>query len=228
MLFTEQLRALSHSSLFRGLTAGEIEDYLSHIGVKPLTAEAGKTLVYQGEENRDVFVLISGRAVGERLFHEGKEATINEFAAGAVFGDVISGGDRTSPVNVRTAEDSELLRIPFDAVVSGAAASPAGERVLLNLIEEISGKYFALMSRLNMLLCPSLRGKIAAYLLGCAEREKSAVFECPHSREEQAKLLNCDRSALSRELSRMKMVGLIDYSGRRFELLNVPELELLV
>lgn len=227
MLTQPQLDALSASPLFRGLTAQETQDYLRRLRRKPVSVAAGKTLVYQGEENRDIFVLLSGRCVGERLFREGREVTVNEFVTGAVFGDVISGGEKASPVNVRAAQDSELLRIPLASVISGVGTQ-TGERVLRNLIEEISGKYFTLMNRLNMLLCPTLQGKIAAYLLDCAERENNSVFVCPHSREEQARLLNCDRSALSRELSRMKKSGLIDYSGKEFKLLDVPELELLV
>lgn len=228
MLTRSQIEVIAKTPMFLGLTPAETEEYLRAGGHYPAPVKAGEALVYQGEENGQVFILLSGRAVGERLYREGKLVTVNEFAAGSVFGDVISSGERVSPVTVSAAEDSLVLRIPFSAIVAAAGGSRTGEEVLKNLIEEIAGKYFTLMERLDMLLCPTLRGKISAYLLSCMDKGGGAAFTCPHTREEQARLLNCDRSALSRELSRMRAEGLIEYGGRRFEIKNRPALEALI
>lgn len=224
MLTGTQLELISRTPLFMGISVPETEDYLKTMGIYPISVRAGETLIYQGEENRTVYVILSGSAVGERLYREGSLVTVNEFAAGSVFGDVISSGERASPVTVSAAEDSQMLRIPFSNIVLALGDSETGERVLRNLIEEIAGKYFTLMDRLNMLLCPTLRGKISAYLLSLG----SGALTCPHSREEQARLLNCDRSALSRELSRMRAEGLIDFCGRRFEIPDRQALERLI
>lgn len=49
---------------------------------------------------------------------------------------------------------------------------------------------------------------------GCAE------FEIPFNRTDMANYLDADRSALTRELARMKECGLIDFEKRNFKILQ--------
>ncbi len=65
----------------------------------------------------------------------------------------------------------------------------------------ISDKYFPLSRRIDLLVMKSLRAKVAAYLLSEAEQQGTADLLHPVSRIQLADYLNCDRSALSRELS---------------------------
>lgn len=73
--------------------------------------------------------------------------------------------------------------------------------MLQNLVRTISDKYFLLSRRVDLLLLKSLRAKVCAYLLSEAEAHHSLTFTVPYSRIQLADYLNCDRSALSRELS---------------------------
>ena len=51
---------------------------------------------------------------------------------------------------------------------------------------------------------------MCAYLLSEAEVHHSLTFTIPYSRIQLADYLNCDRSALSRELSLMQRDGLLE------------------
>lgn len=221
----EQIETLENSSLFKGISADGIEKFLASAGVSPRTFEAGTQFVRQGESQSAIHIVLSGRAVGERFEPDGRSVIVNEFHKGEVFGDLLSGTEEKSPVTVLMAEDGEVIKLQFKSLLTCAGADTATqERLLRNLMTQIAGKYFALQRRLDILLCPGLRGKISAYLLGERDKEGSDSFIVPHSREEQSRLLNCDRSALSRELSRMKKEGLIDYDGSRFEIKDASAL----
>lgn len=218
----KQLNILCHSPLFLGLDIEDINSFLKAIGSAPSHYVAGEQLVRQDELHSAIHIILSGKAVGERLLSDGRAVIVNEFRAGEVFGDMLSGAEEKSPVTVSMTKEGDLLRLPFTALISRREVDAATqERVLRNLITEIAGKYFALQRRLDMLLCPSLRGKIAKYLLDQREIQGTDSFVVPHSREEQSRILNCDRSALSRELSRMKHEGLISYHGMQFQV-NEP------
>ena len=82
--------------------------------------------------------------------------------------------------------------------------------MLQNLVRTISDKYFLLSRRVDLLLLKSLRAKVCAYLLSEAEVHHSLTFTIPYSRIQLADYLNCDRSALSRELSLMQRDGLLE------------------
>ena len=84
----------------------------------------------------------------------------------------------------------------------------------------ISDKYFLLARRVDLLLLRSLRAKVSAFLLAEAERAGQLTFRIPFTRAQLADYLNCDRSALSRELSRMQREGLLDTYRSSFKLLQ--------
>ena len=106
--------------------------------------------------------------------------------------------------------------------------SPAHQRVVQNLVRTISDKYFSLSRRIDLLVMKSLRAKVAAYLLSEAARAHSLTFSIPFSRIQLADYLNCDRSALSRELSTMQKEGLIDTYRSSFKLLEPDALQQMV
>ena len=70
--------------------------------------------------------------------------------------------------------------------------------------------------------------EVAAYLLSEAARAHSLTFSIPFSRIQLADYLNCDRSALSRELSTMQKEGLIDTYRSSFKLLEPDALQQMV
>lgn len=223
-----QLNILCNSPLFAGVGIEDINNFLCAVGTVPQHYMEGEQLVRQDEVHSAIHIVLSGKAVGERLLSDGRAVIVNEFAVGEVFGDMLSGAEKKSPVTVSMTEDGEILRLPFSSLISQREADAATqEKVLRNLITEIAGKYFELQRRLDMLLCPSLRGKIAKYLTDQRERQGTDLFVVPHSREEQSRILNCDRSALSRELSRMKLEGLISYHGMQFKIIDPTALNAL-
>ncbi len=214
----QQLNNLKKSSIFAGLDINDIDKYLKEIKAFPKTVGSGQRLVEQGDLRSDIHIVLSGAARGERLGADGRSVTVNEFTAGGVFGDMLSGAEEHSPVSVTMEREGEILAIPFSAMLTvGESCRQTGEQVLRNLIGEIAKKYFALQRRLDVLLCPTLRGKIAAYLLSLGAGQQ---LLSPHSRQQQAGILGCDRSALSRELSRMEKDGLIYFRKGEFEILD--------
>lgn len=74
----------------------------------------------------------------------------------------------------------------------------------------------------------TLRAKVCAYLLSEAEQQGSMTFTIPFSRIQLADYLNCDRSALSRELSLMQRDGLLETYKSSFKLLEPDALRHMV
>ena len=74
--------------------------------------------------------------------------------------------------------------------------------------------------RIQVLSKQLLRDKLTTYFSQCAVRARSRSFSIPFDRESLAAYLGVNRSALSRELSRMQREGLIRYEKNRFTLLG--------
>ena len=59
----------------------------------------------------------------------------------------------------------------------------------------------------------------ARYLTRLSREQHNLTIAIPMNRNAMAEYLNVERSALSRELSNMKRIGIIDYHKNRFSLI---------
>jgi CRP-like cAMP-binding protein len=73
--------------------------------------------------------------------------------------------------------------------------------------------------RLSVLAKKTLREKLMTYFFSCAAEASSAEFNINITLTELAGYLCVDRSAMMRELSRMKADGLIESKGQHIKLL---------
>lgn len=217
---------LQSTSLFAGVGTEELRLLLSDLGAVVRSYGRGETLVQFGKPNRQVGVVLAGRLEACRPMPDGGRVHITTVGPGGVFGDVLGGSSRTSPVNVAATTQCEVLLVPYEKLLRGG--SPAGQRVLQNLVRTISDKYFALSRRVELLTLRPLRAKVCAYLLSEAEQAGSTTFNVPFSRVQLADYLDCDRSALSRELSGMQREGLLDTYKSSFKLLDIEALRRMV
>ena len=199
------LPLLCSTSLFNGLTPEELQTLLAQLGAVMRSYGKGEALVLAGEPNRRVGIVLSGELEAYRPGPQGARIPITHMEPGGVFGDVLSGSSLASP-----------------------DGSPAHQQTLRNLVRTISDKYFSLSRRIDLLVLKSLRAKVCAYLLSEAERAGSLTFSIPFSRIQLADYLNCDRSALSRELSQMQRDGLLDTYKSSFKLLEPEVLKQMV
>ena len=201
------LPLLQSTTLFSGLSAEELQALLTRLGAVERSFGRGEVLVLAGAPSRRVGVVLSGELEAYRPGPEGARVPITRVEPGGVFGDVLGGSSLASPVTVLAATACEVLQ---------------------NLVRTISDKYFLLSRRVDLLVLKSLRAKVCAYLLNESERAGSLTFSIPFSRVQLADYLNCDRSALSRELSLMQKDGLLDTFKSSFKLLDPDALKQMV
>lgn len=92
-------------------------------------------------------------------------------------------------------------------------------KVMENLMKLIAINNMKLTTKIQILMLHSLRQKLLLYFSILSKEQHSSTIVLPFGRDKLSAYLSCDRSAVSRELSRMKQDGLIDYSGKTVTLL---------
>lgn len=212
---------LRRTSLLRGMTDAELAALMQSLNPRVQRYDKGELLLMAGYEAKEVGIILEGEIIATKPMPDGTPVTMARMGPGGVFADVLAGGRSKSPVNVAAAVPCLVLCLPYDALLQ-----PRGEpgtahwKLLQNWVETISSKYFALDRRLELLCCKSLRGRISLWLLEQYEQTGSETFAITMTRAELAAYLNCDRSALSRELGRMQEDGLIELFRSTFRLLD--------
>ena len=201
--------------LFAGIPQENIQSLLYCIRAKQETYSKNQTIISQGEKVSNFSILLSGQARSLKLDAEGRQVIVTLIRPGGMIGIILAAvAEEPSLVEVVAEKDSQLLSIPFagirDSCRCGGTCS-GRERLIANYISLLARKALELHERIDCLLEPTVRSKILTYLHRFAAEEASAKVTLPFDREGMAEYLNVDRSALSRELSRMKSEGLIDY-----------------
>ena len=211
------MQLLTQNILFRGMTRAEITDILSATPHTEKRYTTGEIIVHQGDIIHNIGILLSGSAVGKKYTPEGEEIIVSRLDTNKIFGDVLSGANGfASPVTVQAQTDCTVMLIDYQQLLF--SAHPLTHRVLQNMIQNISLKYFAQNRRMDILMLKSVRGKVLAYLDWQRQVKGSKSFSIDLDRRLLADFLGVERSALSRELSRMKADGLIDYHKNNFTL----------
>lgn len=214
------VEVLKKSPLFAGISGADIERLIPSLNPSWRSYEPEAVVIMQGQKTSALGVVANGSLAASRLAANGAQVTASEVLPGGVFGDILSGSSGISPVMVSAKTKTSLVWFELDRMLAGCTAAPAAHsRLLRNLIEMISDKYFAQNARLLALSEPTIRARVLRYLGEFSGGARGGWFAVPHNRQQQADYLACERSALSRELARMKADGLIDYSKNRFKLL---------
>ena len=151
----------------------------------------------------------------------GEKSIIANLGVGSVFAENFLGqlGDR-SAVSYFVASDSEVLMLPLGRTLFDSdTSSKASQRLMCNIVSILADNNTRLIEKTEILCKKTLRSKILAYLEQEARNHGCRSFTIPFNRTDLANYLDADRSALTRELARMKEEGLIDFTKNSFELL---------
>lgn len=216
----KEMEILRSCGLFAGISQPELERLLGCLGADTGYFEKNAILYHQGQAVTSCAVILSGAVRAEAVNAAGQHTLIACHGSGVLVGDVLmSTPGGVSPVYVIAAEPTRLLQLPFRKIMDGCGqCCPAHARLRENLIGQIAQKYWAQRRRLGYLSVSSLRGRIARFLLD--RTQGASTFSLGLSRENMADYLCVNRSALSRELGRMKQEGLLDYCRDTFRILD--------
>jgi len=210
-----------NSSLFDGIEPEDREAVLGCIGYHMGTFRKGDIVAFEDENIKHVGIVISGAVdmVKEDLW--GNKTMLVRIRKNEIFGETFAcGSDNLSVVTFVVSEDAKILFLPFDRVMhSCTMACQFHHRLIENMVRVIAAKNRDLMRKVEVVSKRTIREKLLAYLSLQAQVQESRYFEIPLGRVELAEYLCVDRSALTRELAKMKDDGLIDYDRNCFRMM---------
>lgn len=209
-------------SLFEGIRPEELEAILKCLRAKKVTYSKNEFIINMGDRIDSFGIVISGTVQILKEDISGRQVILSALTAGDTFAEVfVCAGIKKSPVAVMAATEAEVVFIDYGRVVHTCNnACEFHSRLIQNMLKVLAQKNLFMNNKITYLTLKGMRQKIASYLLSQIEKTGKDRFEIPYSRAELADFLNVDRSAMSRELSRMKKEGLIDFNRNTFSVLD--------
>ncbi len=204
------------TALFKGMTDEEVNMALKVLGAHEKSFKKGEAIFLAGDTTCDMGMILEGSVTIESNDLWGNRAILNLVEAGDVFAEVYAAlRDEPMMVDARANEDCRILFIR----IGGLFRENTGEwqRIFMqNLLYFTCRKNLTLSGRVFHTSPKTIRGRIMAYLDTMSTKKHSREFDIPFDRQQLADYLNVDRTALSKELGRMKNEGLIDFSRSHF------------
>lgn len=210
----------TNSSLFAGIAAEDRKAMLSCIGYHIASFRKGEIIAFEQEHIRHVGVVLSGSVdmIKEDIW--GNKTMLVRAYKDEVFAETFAcGQDNLSVVTFMVSKDARILFLPFDRVMhSCSMACQFHHQLVENMVHIIANKNRDLMRKVEVVSKRTIREKLLAYLSIQAQTQNARYFEIPLGRVELAEYLCVDRSALTRELAKMKAEGIIDYHRNSFRM----------
>lgn len=209
------------SPLFSGIDAADFEGMLGCIGYHVKDYQKGEIIALEEENINHVGVVLEGAVDMLKEDVWGNRTMLVRTYPQDIFGETFAcGEDALSVVTFAAAENCRVLFLSFCRVMHTCTHACQFHQTLIeNMVRLIARKNRELMRKVEVVSKKTLREKILAYLSIQSQAQGSRRFEIPLGRVEWAEYLNADRSALTRELAKMKDEGLIDYQRNSFEIL---------
>ncbi len=178
-------------------------------------------IIIMTEDNiSHIGIILSGKAQVERVDFIGNKNIVTMLTEGDLFAEaLVCAGIKKSPVTVETVTGCEVMFIDYNRIITTCSVSCQFHLKLIeNMIKVIAEKNIMLNQKLELVSKRTTRDKLLAYLFFQAQNQKSDKFEIPFTRNELADFLCVDRSAMSRELSRLRDDGVIKFHKNTFEI----------
>ncbi|MDD3687003.1 MAG: Crp/Fnr family transcriptional regulator [Bacteroidales bacterium] len=213
---------LTGCPLFRGFESQEIENIFEEIFYQTKNFHEGEIIAYQDERVEHLMIVINGVARGEMVDFSGKTIVIEEIESPRPLAPAfIFGMNNQYPVNIVSQTETTVVKIPKPEFVKMMQKS---DRLLINFMNNVSGRAQFLSQKLKFLSFHSIKGKFAYYILNLAKNNNTNYVTLPASQAKLAELFGVTRPSLARAIREMHNDRLIRADAKNIQILNTFEL----
>jgi len=190
----------------------------------------GTMLLDIGEDSRDVFFLISGKARAKIYTTDGRTVIFHDLAAGEMFGELAAIDGRPRSASIEAVAHCTAVSLTAAQFETLLAREPTVAWAVLRLL---AGTVRRLSERVHEFSTLVVQNRIQAELLRLAATDGVAgaagirLSPAP-TLADIADRVATHREAVSRELSRLGAIGLLHRDGRSLVLTDLPRLAAMV
>ena len=209
---------LRESNLFRGMTEEEILSALTFFRAQEKHYRKGQALLHAGDITEKLGLVLEGSVTIESNDAWGNRTILSHVGRGQLFAETYALLDNEPLlVDVIANENCRVLYLRIGGAEGLAAvAAPWAFKFSANLLAISSRKNLHLSGRSFHTAPKTVRGRVMAYLNTVSLQSQSREFDIPFDRQQLADYLNVERTALSKELGKMRREGLIRAKKKHF------------
>ena len=204
-------------SIFHDITNAEVDAMIQCFRMRRGEFAPGQTICVYGESGGEVGVLLRGEAELVRLDYAGTRTILERLETGGVFGEALAFtptlGDCVEVVSDR---NSEVLFMEYEHIMKRCErACTHHSKLVRNMFRLVADQTRRLSRRVEVLSRRSIRDKLQCYFRIRSLDAGGDTFALPFTLSALADYISTDRSAMMRELKKMRTEGEVVINGRR-------------
>ena len=211
---------LKDTQLFHGIKEKEIKEICGYLRPHERKYHKYELIFRAGSSVKEFCIIKSGSVNVVVNLYWGKSIIFGHFSKGDIFAEsyaVIPGKELMC--DVVACEDTEIIFINMnDLFTIFQTKRDYHKSIIHNMLQISAQKNLAMSSRMIHIASNSLRERLMSYFSEQALKHGSSHFTIPFNRQQLADYLSVNRSAMSKELSKMRDDGLIVYHRNEFTL----------
>lgn len=213
-----------NSQIFKEINPDEYQDMLSCGCTCKVKYKKHDVIFHTGVKTDEFGIVLSGEIHIENIGFWGNRIILHHIKTQDVFAETYAFCKTPMMVDVISASDSEILFINLNSLLCDDNKNKSWyNKVLYNLLILSTNKNLSWSSRVFCISPKNIRTRVMNYLSLEAVKCGNTQIIVPFNRQQMADYLNLDRSALSKELGRMKKDGILDFHKNKFYLLNLDK-----
>lgn len=210
---------LFETFIFQNLTKEEIQDMNTLHFLRTASYEKNTPIFQTGDIIHEIGIVLCGCVHIESIDLWGNKSILSHAPEGHAFAETYALCHEPMMVDAITSEDSEIAFVNTDILLNEQHLGKTWySKIMHNLLLIFAQKNLVLSNRIFCTSAKTIRERLFTYFSNLSVKNGSKTFQVPFDRQQMADYLNLDRSALSKELGKMRKEGLIDFHKNSFTL----------
>ena len=198
-------------------------NYLNEHNLLKLSSYAKNDIIFHMDELIDeIGIVISGIVTIESIDLWGNKSILSNIACCHVFAETYCFCHEPLQVEVISASNTEILFLNISRLFTQSdnndIAKSLSQKIIGNMLAISMHKNLTLSNRIFWTSPKTVRSRLLIFLSNESRKAGSPDFTIPYDRQQLADYLNVDRTALSKELGKMRDDGLIAFKKNQFSI----------
>ena len=208
--------------LFTDMSVEVAESLYSSLKIKREKAKKGKIVFRFSSVNDKIGYVVSGKGAILKCDAHGNQTLLELLPSDSLFGNMFAYAHKDDEYVVLFAKtDLVIDYVPQSELMKSCGEScDCRHKFITNVLSLIGQKTASLSERVEIISNRTIREKLACYFSIQSTKIGSKEFKLPLSLTDLADYLSCDRSAMMRELKRLKEDGVLSIKDKKVQLLT--------
>jgi CRP-like cAMP-binding protein len=196
-------------SIFKNMDSKDIDDALKSLGARRIKFRKEHIIVSNLVDDDLIGVIIDGKASIVNYDYSGNRDIIDSLEYDAVFGRPFSHID--NDLSIIAATDCEVLFLDYHLIMSDDKYN----KINYNINRLLTSKIYQLYLKIETLSKRTIRDKLLNHFNNMSKKYNKKSFNLPITYMELADYLSIDRSAMMREIKKLKDEKKISTDGKK-------------